>query len=293
VDISVIIRTFNEARYLDELLEAISSQDVGRRSVEVIVVDSGSTDNTVQIAKSWSCTILHIDKKEFTFGRSLNRGCEVAKGKYLVIVSGHCVPVDGFWLRNLCDPLEKEIAHYVYGRQVGRDTTLFSECRVFEKYYGEEDRVPQVGFFCNNANSALLSTAWRKYRFDEYLTGLEDMHLAKALTDDGYLVAYSASAAVYHIHNEAWSRIKIRYEREAYAMKDIMPEIHLSLLDVVKYFSHSVVNDSRYHIRHIGLKVPIWSILMYRGCQYWGTYVGNHEHRKMSAMKKNNFYYPD
>jgi rhamnosyltransferase len=76
-------------------------------------------------------------------------------------------------------------AEYSYGRQLGGPDSHFSECRIFAKYYPEQSRIPQDGFFCNNANSALLRSAWETYLFDEELTGLEDMELAQRLVRKG------------------------------------------------------------------------------------------------------------
>ena len=85
-------------------------------------------------------------------------GCKFAAGSVLVFISGHCVPRDSSWLRELVDGIYKG-CDYVYGRQVGRDTTKFSERQLFAKYFPEESKIPQVGFFCNNANAALRRDA--------------------------------------------------------------------------------------------------------------------------------------
>ena len=99
IDISIIIRTLNESRYLDSLLKSINNQKCKIKK-ETIIVDSGSTDGTINIAKNFCCRITNIKRSEFSFGRSLNIGCKLARGKILVIISGHCVPLDSFWLKN-------------------------------------------------------------------------------------------------------------------------------------------------------------------------------------------------
>src|SRR3546814_20115392 len=78
---SIVIRTLNEARYLGELLDGIEQQETGSFRVEVVVIDSGSTDGTLEIAERHGCTITHITREQFSFGRSLNMGCEVASGE--------------------------------------------------------------------------------------------------------------------------------------------------------------------------------------------------------------------
>src|SRR3546814_9614715 len=86
---------------------------------------------------------------------SLNMGCEVASGEILVLISGHCVPADRHWLRNLCQPIADGRVDYSYGKQIGGPESHFSECRIFGKYFPDQSSIPQDGYFCNNANSAI------------------------------------------------------------------------------------------------------------------------------------------
>ncbi|HAS8147408.1 TPA: glycosyltransferase, partial [Vibrio vulnificus] len=187
--VSIVIRTLNEQRYLVELLESIKNQDRSKFRIETVIIDSGSTDKTLEIAEQYGCRITHIKKEEFTFGKSLNDGCDFSNGDYLVFISGHCIPVDGQWIANLVTPLVDKCS-YAYGRQLGRDTTKFSERQLFEKYFPSESRIPQIGFFCNNANAAIRRDAWLAHRFNEELTGCEDMYLAKLLVDTGKKIGY-------------------------------------------------------------------------------------------------------
>lgn len=290
--VSIVIRTYNEARHLGALLEGIRSQSAPGLDAEVIVVDSGSTDETLSIAEHYGCRIEHIRKEDFSFGRSLNLGCRSASGDVLVMVSGHCIPVNENWLANLVGPLADNKLALVYGRQVGNESSHFSECRIFEKYYPDISSLPQEGFFCNNANSAIRRSTWQQSPFDESLTGLEDMHLAKQLTAKGLLIGYVASAAVYHLHYETWTHIKNRFEREAIALQYIMPELHLTLVDFVRYTASSVLLDLFAAVKTRKFWKLMRGIISYRIAQYWGSYRGNHYHRKLSHERKERYFYP-
>ncbi|MDH7944939.1 MBL fold metallo-hydrolase [Pseudohongiella sp. SYSU M77423] len=292
VKFSFVIRTLNEARYLQDLLEAILRQNVEGSTYEVVIVDSGSTDGTLDIARNYGCRILHINREDFSFGRSLNIGCEAALGEVLVITSGHCVPVDEKWLSKLCAPLFGGDAEYVYGRQIGGSDSYFSETRIFNKYFPEQSKIPQKGFNCNNANSALLKSIWQRYKFNEELTGLEDMELAKRLVLDHGRVAYVGDASVYHYHSESWSQIRRRFEREAIALQQIMPQVHVSVLDTLRYFVVSVFKDF-YSRTHKEKKARLKDIVLYRWNQYWGTFKGNHKHRKLSIEDKEKYFFPE
>ena len=235
VDVSVVIRTLNEERYLKELLQAIKEQK-SDFSHEVVLIDSGSTDKTLSIAESFACRILHISRTDFSFGRSLNRACKASHGKYLILISGHCIPTDNYWMQNLVQPLEESAVDYVYGRQIGGPNTYWSESQIFDKYFPPASQLPQSGFYCNNANSAILRKVWEQYQFDEQLTGLEDMHLAKRLVSNGGVVGYVSKACVYHIHHENWRQIERRFEREALALQQICPEVIVRKRDFARYF---------------------------------------------------------
>ena len=155
--VSIVIRTLNEATYMSEMLQAIDMQIKQDFEVEVVIIDSGSTDATLSIAQDFGCKITFITKDQFTFGRSLNMGSDFANGDILVYISGHCVPTDSAWLMQLTKPIVDGVAGYTYGRQIGRDTTKYAEGKIFEKYFPSQSKIPQNGFFCNNANAFTIS----------------------------------------------------------------------------------------------------------------------------------------
>lgn len=293
MEASVVIRTYNEARWLPQVFEALARQDLDGRPWEIVVVDSGSTDDSRALAAAAGARIVDIAKSEFTFGRSLNVGCEAAQGRALVFISGHCIPVGERWLADLIAPLGRDGVAYTYGRQVGHDElTKFSERQLFAKYFPDHSAVPQEGFFCNNANAAVLRELWAEARFDETLTGLEDMELAKRLVAAGHRVGYVAEAPVVHVHEENWRKIRVRYEREAIALQAIMPEVHLSFGDFLRYTASAVLLDWGEAIKGKCFLREAWPVVMFRTMQFWGAYRGNNDHRKLSQRKKEAYFYP-
>lgn len=297
MDASIVIRTYNEARWLGEVLEAIAAQ-TGGASYETVLVDSGSTDGTVEIARAHGCRIETIAKSDFTFGRSLNQGCAASRGKVLVFLSGHCIPATPDWLVRLIEPVLDGRVAYSYGRQIGREgVSKFSEEMLFRKYFPEISAIPQEGFFCNNANAALSAELWADNRFDEEITGLEDLMLAKQLTAAGHRVGYVAEAPVFHLHEESWSQVKTRYEREALAMQQISPELHVGFMDFLRYVVSGAGLDWREAIasgrtrKRSEILLAI-EIVLFRFNQYWGTYRGANEHRRLLREQKDRYYYP-
>jgi rhamnosyltransferase len=290
--ISIIIRTLNEGHYLPSLLEAIAQQK-SPYIHECIIVDSGSTDETLQIAKRFGCRILQINRQEFSFGRSLNIGCEAAKGKFLAIISGHCVPCHDNWLELLIDPLTKGQAEYSYGRQIGGPESHWSEQRIFAKYFPEKTQRPQQGFYCNNANSAILRSTWERHRFNEVITGLEDMHLAQQLVKAGGRLGYVSEATVYHHHHESWKQVLLRFEREALALLEISPEMAMRKRDFMRYLPLAIASDLRHLFTHgkPTFKV-ISSIFFYRLCQYWGGFQGSRRLHRLTAEMRDSYFFP-
>ena len=108
VETSIIIRTFNEEKHLVKLLEAIQQQSYS--NYEIILVDSGSTDNTLSIAGRYPVRIISIKPADFSFGYSLNTGCGQAHGEYLVFVSAHTCPLNSNWLSNFDQELAFKVA---------------------------------------------------------------------------------------------------------------------------------------------------------------------------------------
>ena len=289
--VSIIIRTLNEERYLSKLLESINNQKVNQR-FEVILIDSGSTDKTLEIASKFKCRIMYIKKEEFSFGRSLNLACEQAFGDYLVFISGHCVPFDNNWLQKLINPLLNNEVDYIYGRQIGGQVTYWSEQKIFEKYFPKESQIPQRGFYCNNANSALKKTIWEKHGFNETLTGLEDMFLAKKIIQRGGRIGYVAESIIYHYHHETWSQVKRRFEREALALNIICPEITINKRNTVKYIFSSISKDiASLRIKELNFK-NLQEIFLYRVNQYLGSYLGNKINRKITDSMRESYFYP-
>ena len=83
--VSIIIRAYNEERLIGKLLESIKKQNFNSDQIEIIVVDSGSEDSTLQIISNYQVKLIKIKKEDFSFGYSLNKGFEIAKGKEIIL----------------------------------------------------------------------------------------------------------------------------------------------------------------------------------------------------------------
>lgn len=291
-EVSVVVRCLNEAEHIGRLFDGLKEQTF--RDFEIIVVDSGSTDGTLEIVKDQDdVRLLHIDKEEFSFGRSLNLGCDAASGEFLVAISAHCYPTDQFWLENVVSAFEDRKVGVVYGKQRGPETAPLSERRVFEKWFPEHSVARQYHPFCNNANCAVRRDLWSEYRYDEDLPGLEDMALALESMRDGYRIAYRADAGVVHVHDETPAQTRTRYRREAIALQRLFPREHFNLFDFTRLFTSNVLRDAQAAASEGHLLKELRGIFSFRLAQFWGAYEGFHTRWPGSSELKRHLYYPN
>jgi glycosyltransferase involved in cell wall biosynthesis len=289
---SIIVRAYNEEEHIGKLMKRLFNQKINSE-FEVVVVDSGSTDGTLEIVKKYPVNLVHIKPGSFSFGRSLNLGIEKSNGKYSVFISAHCYPKRSDWLENMISPMikNKNIA-LVFGKQRGDKTTKFSEHQIFHKLYPDDDAGIRDVPFCNNANSAIRKSVWKKIRYDESLTGLEDVWWANQVIKKGYKIYYQPEAGIIHIHQESPRKIFNRYKREAIALRKIFPDTKFSFLDFLRLFIHNTIMDI---VSLVGWRKglsSIWEIIGFRLMQYWGTYKGINFSGKVSENMKRIFYYP-
>jgi glycosyltransferase involved in cell wall biosynthesis len=287
---SIIVRCYNEEQHIGRLLDGIQQQTIA--PVEIIVVDSGSTDRTVEIAQQYPVKLVSIRPEEFSFGRSLNLGCQAAAAEFLVIASAHVYPVYRDWLEQLLKPFADPQVALVYGKQRGNDVTKYSEHQIFATWFPDDSNPNQAHPFCNNANAVIRRQLWEQLPYDESLTGLEDLDWAKRVMQLGYRIAYSAEAEIIHVHDETPRRIYNRYRREAIALKRIFPQEHFNGWDFVRLFVTNTFSDYYHAFHDRVLFKNFFSIPVFRFMQFLGTCRGFTQRVPVTSQLKQTFYYP-
>jgi rhamnosyltransferase len=207
---SVIIPTYNASKHLPSLLNSLKSQTL--KDIEIIVIDSSSLDNSIEIADSFGAQVIKIPKNEFDHGGTRTLAAHKAKGEIIIFLSQDAIPFDQYSLENLIKPFgSDETIVAVFGRQLpGKDASIFAEhLRLFN--YPEDSYVRELAdrekyglrtiFFSDSFS------AYRKAALDEigyFKEGLnfgEDTHAAAKLLLNNKKIAYESSAKVYHSHN--------------------------------------------------------------------------------------------
>ena len=159
-----------------------------------------SLDNTLAIATKHDVRIIQISDEEFTYGRALNRGIEVAQGDYIALISGHCIPVDNYWLPQLLSNFQDPQVAGVYGKQQPLPDSNDFDKRDLWTTFGLERRIQRKDYFFHNANSMIKKSSWDEVRFHDESDGVEDRIWAKDIINRGYVVVYDPEASVYHHH---------------------------------------------------------------------------------------------
>ena len=287
---TIVIRALNEAEHLPALFSGLLRQT--RRPDQIVLVDSGSTDDSVAIASAHGADIVHIAPEDFSFGRSLNVGCGAATGDVLVFVSAHVYPRDELWLDNLIAPFVDEAVVLSYGHQTGDHRTKFSEIQLLRQWFPDVSISNQTTPFCNNANCAIRASAWKLRPYDEELTGLEDLDWARWALSTGARLSYCADASIAHIHDENFPRIRNRYRREAIAHRRIFDDQRMGAAEALMLCAANIGRDYLAAIPRRRLLRNLIDIPTFRAAQYLGSWEGFRSRGEVSSQLKRRFYYP-
>lgn len=208
---SIIIRTKNEGEWLEVVLENIFNQTY--KNFEVIIIDSGSKDKTLEIAKRFPVKVFEIPAKDFSYPYALNYGINRAEAtKYIIILSAHSIPVSNTCLEDGLNNFRKyKNIMGVYGflkplpRATFWDRFFMSGLdflrQIFDKSEQmiiDKDAMGVMGF----TNAIILKELWNKKNFNEdYGLGGEDVEWAKYWFNKGYRAIKDRRFTVKHSHN--------------------------------------------------------------------------------------------
>ncbi len=206
--VSIVLLTLNGLPGLERGLDLIARQDYPA-PVEIVHIDSGSTDGTLELAARRGIATHRIDKRDFHHGRTRNLGADLAQHEIVAYLSQDAVPADEHWLRNLTQWFKDPRVGAVFGRQVAPEGVGALRRYAMEWTYGPAREIRELAvmprltlgsYRFSNANSALRTELVRQLRFDETAPMCEDQAMCRALLHAGRKVVYEPDAAVYHAH---------------------------------------------------------------------------------------------
>jgi rhamnosyltransferase len=230
-EVSVVIRAKDEAASIGRTLELVAAQTL---AAQIIVVDSGSTDGTGDIAREHGAEVVWIPASEFTFGGALNLGTQHAKAPIVVALSAHAYPRDERWLKRLVSVFEAPNVACAVGAETGPDGEQIVG-RIAQDE-GMARRNPVVGY--SNASGAYRRDLWEQYEFRADMPGTEDKEWAWHWLQRGYVCVLGPDLTVDHDHTkdplkDTW--VRARREWIGYSM----------YLDLPKYPLREAVRDWR------------------------------------------------
>lgn len=259
--ISIVIPTFNGALYLRQVLQMIYRQKV--QPLEVIAIDSGSTDETLEILKESSVRLLQIPNAEFSHPGTRNVGARMAEGEFVVYITQDATPADSCWLECLLRPFDQDAKiAAVFSRQVPRPGSDPLEASDLYRYFPNERRLNVMpedrAEFRNRIWSLIeLSNASAAYKrelllenpFDENLKMAEDQEWAKRMLEQGCSIAYEPESMVLHSHQHNLSQKRERnFDMGVSFSRFLYPELGHRTFPLLAFAAHLIL-DARYIIR--------------------------------------------
>jgi rhamnosyltransferase len=210
--VSVIVRTRDKARTVGRVLETLRRQTV---DVEIVVVDSGSTDGTLDIVRARCDQLVEIPAEQFSYGRALNIGARTASGEILCALSAHCFPASPDWITR--------VLHHYSNPRVAATNGLW--LHPYGLTGGQPfiqtapDQVDRYRGFSNHASSWRRSV-WEQFPFDESLEACEDKEWALRVLEAGWAIAFDPALYVQRVHtlSESPRQLYARHRREARVM---------------------------------------------------------------------------
>jgi len=253
--VSVVIPTKNAGTDFVFTLEKIRNQ-TGIREIELIIVDSGSTDDTIKLAKDHNALVYTVKPSEFNHGLTRNYGADQSTGDYILFMVQDAMPTSDHLLFDMVNVLESNngIAAVTCRQFLRNDADLFVRYLSWTYYRALEfsrDEVRMTDSKFDDLSPAerrrlcgledvcclLRKNVFDKFRFKN-IQYAEDMELGVRLQRNGYKMAFLHSVGVVHSHNRSASY----YFKRGYVDSKSLPEI-LAYEPVYQYCNMHSVND--------------------------------------------------
>lgn len=216
---SVVIRTFNSERTIGDVLRSLRNQSFG--DFEIIVVDSGSTDGTLDIVREYPHVFVDYSPNKFTYSGSLNAGCSAARGEYIVCLSSHCVPLHSEWLGRLVGALDSDEQLASAWGPLIFDLEDYSTKRGGVELVSLKEFLHRPNQGLQNANGIIRRRLWEERPFSTKVRRCEDQDWAYDYLRRGYRTAIVHGAPVHYRFVPDFYRFALKTYRDSVALYEL------------------------------------------------------------------------
>ena len=284
--ITVIVRTFNVEWVIDQSLAALTKQK--GVDIELMIVDSGSTDSTLDMIAPYPHTLIAIEPGTYFPGKVLNRAVKEAKTELIVFINSDVVLLDQYAIFKLIKPLEESMTVASFGRQIVRPEADLWVRHDYERAFPSTKNKPEWMHF-SLPIAAMKRSAWEMQAFYTDAWGSEDTHWAVQIKNKGYKIAYVKDAIAMHSHNYTLKQLASRRRIEGEADVYIYPDKSLSLFGTFLSFAASSIRESLYYLKNKQI-IGIPNLLLNRIVYSWSHYKGfRHSSRKKDQITFGNY----
>lgn len=272
--VSVIMRCKNSDWVIAQALAGLFSQTF--RDFELVVVDSGSTDRTLEIVRQYPCNLIEIEAKAYYPGKVLNMAIEHAQGDIIVFQNSDSVPLCEYSLERLIAAFDDPQVKGAFGRQIPRPEAVAWVRRDYELSFPVRgDAPPWITLSLPLA--AICRDVWEQHRFYVDAWASEDTEWGNWARNNNHHIQYVADAIVMHSHNynlkEIYGRRFVEGEADSFIYHN-----NDNIAKVLKRFAVSALRDTLYHLRQREFvemcKIPARR-LVYQWAYYKGNKLGN------------------
>ncbi|MEI7910993.1 MAG: glycosyltransferase [Verrucomicrobiota bacterium] len=217
--VSVIMRSFNEAWAIGDTIRQLSAQDFAG-DIELIVIDSGSSDGSLEIIKAAEpAKLIEIPLGTYVPGVVLNRGAREASHEWLVYLNADATPVGDNWLSELLQPcMDNPRLGAAFSRQIPRPDCKAVFAHDYDRCFGPKRESGQWGHFFSMVSSVTHRSVLEKHPIREDLQYAEDDEWTRRLAAAGYQIVYAGNSVVMHSHNYSLAQVRKRSRGDALAV---------------------------------------------------------------------------
>jgi glycosyltransferase involved in cell wall biosynthesis len=258
--VSIIIPVKNGLPYFKDVCAALKAQDYDG-PVEVICIDSGSQDGSIEVAESFGYRVEHIKPKDFGHGKTRNFGASLTKTEFIAFLTHDAIPADVFWLSNLLSPMREdpEIAGVFSRHEAHFSADPFVAWELKEHFRGLVDfpvvqivdraeydanlGLQQVYHFYSDNSSAMRRSVWEKYPYPD-VQFAEDQIWAKTVVEAGYKKAFAQDSVVRHSHAFGpWETLRRSFDESRAFRKLFGYKLGTSVGGIFKSFLYLLKRD--------------------------------------------------